>query len=119
MSFYAELAQVAQDLLAEYGQETTLTKVTAGVYNPATGTAAETRTPRTVTAAAFDYETKYIDGTLILSGDKQVFMSVVGNEEPKPGDLLAWMGRDWRVITFKNLAPAGISVLYELQVRGA
>lgn len=119
MSFYAELAQTVQEILAEFGAETTLTKVTAGAYNPATGSAGETRTPRTVTAAVFDYETKYIDGTLILSGDKQVFMSVVGNEAPKPGDLLAWMGKDWRVITFKNLAPAGISVLYELQVRGA
>ena len=37
MTFYARLQNTAQKLLKGKGQSLTLTKVTAGTYNPATG----------------------------------------------------------------------------------
>ena len=73
MTFYTRLQNTAQKLLKGKGQSITLTKITAGTYNPATGgfTGAGTST-QTAYGAIFDYGTKQIDGTLIKADRKSV-----------------------------------------------
>lgn len=117
--FYPELAAVAQEVLAEFGAPLPLKTVTPGAYNPATGTASSTTATTTITAAVFDHDTKFIDGTLILAGDKQAYASAAGLAEPKPGAFVTVHDVEMKVIAVKTLAPAGISVLYELQLRKA
>jgi hypothetical protein len=121
MSFdYSEMAAVADELLTEFGATATMTRNTAGTYDTSDGTtAAPTTTVQTVTAAVFDYEQKYLDGTLILAGDKQAFLSPAGITAPLQGDVLTWQGTDYTVIAVKPLSPAGVPLLFELQVRSA
>lgn len=118
-AFYGELAEVADELLAEYGQTCSLGVVTTGAYDPATGTASITSAAHTVTAALFDYPQKFIDGTMILVGDKRALVSPVGlTAEPKPGHTLTdAAGAAYSVINAKATAPAGTAVLWTLQVR--
>lgn len=118
-SFYDDCAADANEALEEFGQTCVLGVVTAGAYDPETGGASTTTTNHTVTAAIFDYPTRHIDGTLILTGDKRALVSAVGlTVEPKPGhtftDAAAVV---YQVVNAKNLAPAGTSVLWTLQVR--
>lgn len=117
-AFYDEMAEVADEMLAEFGQGCTLSSVTIGDYDPATGGASTTATSQTVTGAIFDYPQRFIDGTLILTGDKRVLVSPIGvTGAPKPGDTLTAGGIDYRVVDAKATAPAGIAVLWTLQVR--
>lgn len=120
MTFYTRAIATVLRLLAKYGAETTLTTPsdTAPTYDPATGIATPASpTVNTVTAAVFPYGDKYIDGTLILAGDEQAYISASGITEPKPGSVLVWRSKNYTTVRAKVLGPAGVNVLYELQVR--
>jgi hypothetical protein len=120
MTLYTRAIATVQRMLAKYGATTTLTTPsdTAPAYDPATGTATPAAaTVDTVTAAVFPYADKFVDGTLILTGDEQAYVSAQGITEPKPGSVLSWGGKSYTAISVKVLGPAGTNVLYELQVR--
>lgn len=119
MSFdYADLALTADELLTEFGAGATLSRTIAGGYDTATGISApESIDVQSVTAVCIDYDAKYIDGTLIIRGDKQVFMSAKDATLPMAGDKFTWQGGAFSVIAVTPLAPAGLTVLFELQVR--
>lgn len=119
MTFYDEMADVADDLLSEFGQSCVLGVVTTGAYDPTTGEAGTTTATHPVTAALFDYPQRHIDGTLILTGDKKALVSPVGlTVEPAPGNTLTdAAGKQYTVVNAKATAPAGLAVLWTLQVR--
>lgn len=121
---YAKTAANADRLLKRFGASAVMTRVTSGEYDPNTGSVPTTTTTQDVTVAVFDFDAQMagttFDGqSLILSGDKQVFISAVGVTSIKPGDTMPWDGGNYVVMAAKKLAPAGIAVLYEAQMRGA
>ena len=73
--FYGGLAVDAHAILKEFGSSATLTDATPGTYDPAAGKPATTTTDYAVVAAIFDMPERRVDGTRILTGDRQVFMS--------------------------------------------
>jgi hypothetical protein len=113
---YASSAATATRLLINFGAVCTLKRQSAGSYDPATGTDTVTVSSLASVAVVFDYPQKYIDGTLILQGDKQAYMDP--GVTPKQGDVLTWQGADYQVIAVKPLSPAGVVLLYEAQLRG-
>jgi hypothetical protein len=120
MSFdYDATAADADELLAEFGQVCVLASIPDGTYDPEEGEASTSSTPHPVTAAIFAYPQRYIDGTLIRTGDKRALVSPVGLAvDPKPGDTLTdAAGVVFQVIDAKATAPAGVAVLWTLQVR--
>ncbi len=118
MSFdYSEMSSVAEELIREFGATATLTRNLDPVYDPVSGTTvAPAPLEQGCNCCVIDYPIKFIDGTNIRSGDRQVYMSV-GEFEPKAGDFLTWGSEELKVVSFKRLAPGGLSVLWELQVR--
>lgn len=116
---YADLALTADELLAEFGAAATLSRTVAGGYDPETGISApQSVDVQNITAVCIDYDAKFIDGTLIIRGDKQVFMSAKDATLPLAGDRFTWQGGEYSVIAVTPLAPGGaVTVLYELQVR--
>lgn len=119
MSFdYSEIAGVVLELLAEFGAPAVLkVKGTSSGYDPATGTATSATTPYPCTACNTQAERSYVDGTLIGEGARVFLVAPQGIPEPKPGMLLAWQGSDFAVTVCKPLAPGGVPVMYELQVK--
>lgn len=118
MSFdYSEIARVVLELLAEFGAPAVLKAKGAPVYDPATGTATAAITSYPCTACNTQVERSYVDGTLIGDGARVFLVAPQGIPEPKPGMLLAWQGSDFAVTVCKPLAPAGVPVMYELQVK--
>lgn len=116
---YAALAQTAQQILAQFGAQTTLTRqLVSGTYDPTTG-AVTPPSPQvdTITAAVFPVEDKMIDGTTIRQGDQQAYISAQGLSKPRPGDVMLWGGSNYTVANVKALGPAGVFVLYEAIVR--
>lgn len=120
MSFdYDNIADVADELLAEFGQSCVLGSATDGEYDPGSGEAGPVITNHQLTAAIFAYPQRYIGGTLIRTGDKRALVSPLGlTVDPKPGDTLTdASGAVHQVIDAKPTAPAGVAVLWTLQVR--
>lgn len=123
MSFdYASAAATAKEMLTDFGASAILRRVggTSPVYDPATGTmvpGAPAVADENLIAVVIDYPEAMIDGTLIQTNDLQVFVSPVGVVEPKASDLFIWQGEQFVIVKHKELAPAGVNVLYEWQVR--
>jgi hypothetical protein len=134
---YTPFVTVAQRVITDFGAAATLTHKVAGTYNPSTSQAAATLThkvagtynPSTsqaaanptvqdVKAVAFPYPEKLIDGTMILTGDKQVFLAPSGvTPDPRPADKFTQFGISYDILDVKIYNPGGVTVLYELQVR--
>lgn len=117
MTMYSDLASVANELLAEFGQSVTIRHRTSGAYDPATGSATVTTTDEAGNAAVFDYDTKHIDGTMIVRGDKYALLSPVGITAPDTDDRLIVGGVEYSVVSVKTEAPAGTAVLHTVQIR--
>ncbi|NSX15984.1 hypothetical protein HTY52_18020 [Cupriavidus taiwanensis] len=122
MSFYDEMAALADELLREFGKPLTLRCVLPGSYDPGSGTAPETVTDYPGTGALFDYAMlaagqTWIPSTLIEVGDKQCLLSPAGVPLPTTGDQLVDGAEVWQVQNVKAANPAGTPVLYELQLR--
>lgn len=117
MALYTELATVADELLTEFGQAVTIRHRTSGAYDPATGTATVATTDEVGVGAVFDYDTKHIDGTMIVRGDKYVLLATIGITAPDTDDRMLIGGVEYSVVSIKTEAPAGTAVLHTVQIR--
>jgi hypothetical protein len=122
MEFYAKMQATANRLLKGKGQSITLSRQTAGAYNPATGTAAVTTTTQTAYGAMFEYGDKNIDGTLIKEGDKQLLLSAINSAgtalvAPALNDTVTINTVVYTVVRIKPLSPAGTTVLFDCNIR--
>lgn len=118
------LAPVAQ---GGKGQVVTLSRVTAGVYNPATGVV-EGGGPSSQTCSGVEesYSAFSISSGLVLAGDKKFLLSPFKSDgtpisPPIPDvDTLTYAdGAAWTVKKSDPLSPAGTVVMYTLQLRRA
>jgi hypothetical protein len=122
MEFYAKMQATANRLLKGKGQSITLTRQTAGAYDPATGTAAVTTTTQTAYGAMFEYGDKNIDGVLIQEGDKQLLLSALNSAgtalvAPALNDTVTINTVVYTVVRIKPLSPAGTTVLFDCNIR--
>jgi len=120
MGFYDKMQVIAGKMLKGKGQTLTISRQTSGTYDPATGQASVTVTTQTGDGTIFDYDDKNIDGSLILSGDKQLFLSAVNLIAPQVNDTVTDAGGEVRTITrIKTLAPSGtVAVMFDINLRG-
>jgi hypothetical protein len=114
MSFnYAKSALTARKLLANFGQAMTLTKE---VYNIDTGalTSATTTTDKGV-IFAYSAGVVSMSNGLIQASDQQVYINI--SVVPAPADRLTVGAKVYSIVNVEALEPAGLNVLYILQVR--
>lgn len=122
-AFYDKLAAIADRLVRKFGSPGMLQRPSADAYDPNDATVDDgvaEPANQAIVAAAFPYDERLIDGTVIQRGDKQMFVSVVGVTEISNASRVLWPDaapETYTVINHKELGPAGINVLYELQVR--
>ncbi len=119
MTFYAEMAAVADSLIEEFGQLGAIRRTvspTGPDYDPAPGP--EVDYPAQF--AVMDYMATEIDGTRVLASDKKALLAV-GTLTITPGlndKLVEADGTVYRIVPpLKQLNPAGTPVMYELQCR--
>lgn len=114
---YAATAATATRLLQRFGAAATIRRTQPGAYDPDTGTSTPTVTDLSTTAAVFDMDQKYVDGTQVLQGDKTAYCDP--GVAPEQGDSFVWQGTTFAVIAVKPVSPAGTPVLFEAQIRGS
>lgn len=117
---YADLAATAVELLADFGMAMTLSRPTdiPATYDTSTGVATPASPATyTVTGIKLDYSVREIDRENVQAGDQRVYLSTDGAVPPKPGDTLTIGSDVFRVLRAGNLSPAGVDLLYDVQVR--
>ncbi len=124
MANYAKNASGALKAIRRAGLPAIIRRVTAGEYDTETGkVTAPVATNYQCFAVKFDYElqssgSQQADGTLILFGDKQIFIPAAGLETtPTNGDLVIVEGETWVIKNVKELKPASTAILFEVQGR--
>jgi hypothetical protein len=114
---YNSIKGTARSLLAKFGQSMTLVKTTSNSYDTTTGANTLTTSSTTDIGVILPYGDglKSTTDSLIKQDDQQVFiqMSVV----PSVTDKITINSVDYDIVSVKAIEPAGINVLYELQVR--
>lgn len=113
---YAAIASTAANLLSKFGQPLTYTRTTTGAYDQATGSTTDTTTTYDATSVWLGYGISEIDGVVIKQGDAKVFTSPA-DTRPLIGDTVAKDSATWRVMAVMPVQPAGVDVIYQLQVR--
>lgn len=117
MSFYAEMAFTADELLKEFGVTITLRTVTAGAYDPETGTASITTVDVSTVGYFDDYKTAEIDGSLVLRSDRRLYLSAIGIARPTVESRVVADGIVYQIISVKAIPGAGTASLFDIQVR--
>jgi hypothetical protein len=118
------MRETANRMLKGKGQLVTLTRRIAGTYNTTTGAANVTTTTQTGCGAVFEYGNKNIDGTLIKTGDKKLLLSALNSNgdvltSPVINDTATIGGVVYTLVEpLKAIAPAGIVIMYECNIRG-
>lgn len=121
MAFYDEMAVMALEMIAEYGQPVTVSKTAPGEYDPETGGESPGSTiEQTAQGILLDFTgQEFQNNSLIKQGDKKLKIAAQGLEwVPELLNKVIVQGRIWSIVPpLKEINPAGTPILYELQVR--
>lgn len=116
MSFWADKASTARDLIARFGQPITVVRETGASIDPVTGAATQGAEEQfTPMGVIRPYPARFVDGTLIQRGDRE--MIVDDTVEPKVSDTVLIGGEPWSVVNVETVNPAGVPIIYRVQVR--
>ena len=133
MSLYSRAILTVQKLLRRYGQTVVITTKTSGTYDPTLGSVSVTSTSQSIVGAVFEWGgsnypnngQEIIDGTIIRIGDQKLILSPIDINgqpiiKPKVNDVALVNGVSYTIVNpIKFLAPAGVLVLVEANIRGA
>ncbi len=114
--FYNNLKATASRLLQGKGQQITLSREVSSVFDPVLGENTSSVSTFTGYGAAFNYNKSEIDGAIIESGDIRFILEAT-DTAPESGDQTTIDGLIYRVMSVKVTSPAGVPVIYELQLR--
>jgi len=121
MAFYDDMAVMALDMIAEFGQPVTIRAITVGEYDPEAGSAPPDSTKeQTAQGILLDFTgQEFQNNSLIKQGDKKLKIAAQGLEwVPDLLNKVIIQGRTWSIVPpLKEVNPAGTPILYELQVR--
>ena len=121
VSFYSDLQETAEALIAEFGQTVTLRSKSVSRVDPVTGGTSETVTEYAVSGAVFDKDLissgkSYEDGTTLEKDDRICLISTTA-AVPALGDELVIGSVTFSIVNVKIINPAGVDVLYEVAIR--
>jgi len=116
MSFYSGLQTVAANLLASKGQLLTFNRDTETAFSPGEGEGQYNPSTYTGNGVALNYNKGEIDGTIVLKGDIKLILEAT-TTAPINGDRVTIDSIIYRVMSVKPTSPAGIVVIYEIQLR--
>lgn len=121
MSFYDDMAVMALEMIAEFGQSVILREVIPGDYDPETGQTAPDQTLEQVAHGIMaDFSgLEFQNNSLIKQGDKKLKLAAKGLEwVPGLMSKVVVQGVTWAIVPpLKEINPAGTPLLYKLQVR--
>lgn len=117
MSLANPLRKVASKLMAKFGGEVTVRRVTLGAYNTTTGTAAETTSDTELRGVLEDVNLREVND-LIQAGDKRLIIAAADTAAPPTmADRVIIAGRTLQVIQVRTIEQDNEPITYELMLR--
>ena len=117
MSLANPLRKVASKLMAKFGGEVTVRRVTLGAYNTTTGTAAETTSDTELRGVLEDVNLREVND-LIQAGDKRLTIAAADTAAPPTmADRVIIAGRTLQVIQVRTIEQDNEPITYELVLR--
>jgi len=117
VGFYDDMQVMGNELITEFGQTVTISRITVGTYNPDTGAATTTPATQTGKGIVEEYSAREIDGTNILRGDKRLMLSAVGISRPQINDTVSLSSIVHVIKEVAEINPAGTPVVYICNIR--
>lgn len=120
-AFYDEMAQVAQELLAEFGRDLTIVRESGEVRDPVTGKVTPgAKTEQTLKAATLPvnestsaFDMTFFEGIGAGAMIRYALISVVGHTfVPTVGDKTSFDGSSWRFLGCTPLNVDGTPVVF-------
>ena len=116
-ALYTRAAATALRLIKRYGQTMTLRRITTGAY--AAGAAVQSQSDESVSGVVLDFTDYERAAGLIDINDRKVMLAASGmTAAPALEDQLIASTVTFKIVNSKPLSPAGVPIIYELQVRG-
>ena len=117
MSLANPLRKVASKLMAKFGGEATLRRVTPGVYNPTTGTVSEAIGDTALRGVLEDVRRSEVND-LIQTGDKRFIIAAADTAAvPTTADRVIISNRTLQVIEVRTIEQDNQPITYELILR--
>lgn len=108
----------AYKAIKEDGCQITVSQLIKGEYVPSDGSVTNTTKEYSTYGIITDYLLYEIDGTRVKAGDKKVVLGATSIlPTPTPDDSLKINGETWSIVKCLPIMPAGIPILYRIQVR--
>ena len=117
MTLAIPLRKVASKLMAKFGGEATIRRVTLGAYNTTTGTAAETTSDTELRGVLEDVNLREVND-LIQAGDKRLTIAAadVANA-PTPADKVLIASVVHQIISVATTEQDNTAITYQLILR--
>ena len=117
MSLASPLRKVVSKLMAKFGGEATIRRVTVGAYNATTGTAAETTADTVVRGVLEDVNVREVND-LIQSGDKRLTIAAADlATAPVTADRVLIGGITHQIIRVTTIEQDNTAISHELILR--
>jgi hypothetical protein len=117
MALASSLQKTASKLMAKFGGEVTIRRVTLGAYNTTTGTAAETTSDTAIRGVLEDVNLREVND-LIQAGDKRMTIAAADTAAvPTMADRVIIGGRTLQVIKVRTIEQDNQPITYELILR--
>lgn len=124
---YVESQEDANELIEEFGQIGAIPRLVVTPPAHPWEEGVEVTTYHRVTLVPLPMDEKRIDGTLILTGDKQLLISAQGlSIDIVAGDIVmfngsfsgdVYTGEEWTIVDPGRLDPASVTVVYDAVAR--
>jgi hypothetical protein len=117
MTLAGPLRKVASKVMAKFGGEATIRRVTLGAYNTTTGTAAETTSDTELRGVLQDVNLREVND-LIQAGDKRLLVAAADTASaPTNADRVIIGGVTHQVIQVQTIEQDNEPITYELILR--
>ena len=117
MALASSLQKTASKLMAKFGGEVTIRRVTLGAYNTTTGTAAETTSDTALRGVLEGVSLREVND-LIQAGDKRLIVAAADTAAvPTMADRVIIAGRSLQVIEVRTIEQDNEPITYELILR--
>lgn len=126
MAFYDEMADMALEMLTEFGRVIQLSRVVGGDYDPDTGTSGGTTETQDATVVILPasngtvqaFDIRFDNGTLIEQNLRALTIAAKDLAWiPVAGDKASFDGSDWTFIGCTPVNPAGTPIVYKAAVK--
>lgn len=125
--FYDDMADLALEMIREFGQEIVVIREGSFAQDPVSGTVINEEEQRMVLQAIVlpvSNSTQFFDNRTMgqdsLVNQKLRFIKAAAKGatfEPRSGDVVEMQGKRWRILGSTPVAPAGIPLLYNFGVQ--